>query len=243
VPPHWHRIVARNVPIARELTRADRDRLLKLTQQLLRDVPFEGCAGMEITDEVRVTIGANACVLLLGLSHTRFLDVRRILVYPSTFVPRRVQHLHAEFEEEDDEPTLGEAWGDGIIVLSWDEVRDDAEHPGDGRNVVIHEFAHVLDQEDGYSDGTPILDGSAGTWGQVLEREFRRQREAVEADQEAPLDDYAATDRAEFFAVATEAFFEIPEYVRDEIPELYALMRQYYGQDPADPERRFVPGR
>jgi MtfA peptidase len=234
-PRAWSGIIRRNVPLVRRLNDEERDLHLKLTQLLLDEVPFEGCAGVEVTEEMRVTIAATSCILLVKLAYPRFLDLRRVLIYPGTFVPVRPVTRHTFIEEAEESETLGEAWNDGIVVLSWEQVEYDMANPEDGRNVVLHEFAHVLDHEDGYSDGTPVLDGEAMTseWSRVLNAEFGKQVKAVESDAPAPLDDYAATDPAEFFAVATEAFFEAPHYVRANLPDLYHQLCRYFRQDPA----------
>lgn len=234
-PASWAGIILRNVPLVRRLSREERGFHLKLTQMLLDDLAFEGCGGVDVTDEMRVTIAATACILIVKLPYPRFLDLRRVLIYPGTFVPVRPVSRHTLIVEEEETATLGEAWHDGIVVLSWEQVEYDIANPEDGRNVVLHEFAHVLDHEDGYSDGVPVLDGAAITqeWLRVLRAEFGKQLEAVENDEPAPLDDYAATNRAEFFAVATEAFFEAPSYVRDKLPQLYVQLSRYFRQDPA----------
>jgi Mlc titration factor MtfA (ptsG expression regulator) len=234
-PASWAGIIHQNVALVRRLSPGERELHLKLTQLLVNDVPFEGCAGLEVTDEMRVTIGATACILLVNLPYPRFLDLRRVLIYPGTFVPVRAESRHAGIVESEETETLGEAWHDGIVILSWEQIEHDIANPDDGRNVLLHEFAHVLDHEDGYSDGVPVLDSAARTeeWSRVLRKEFGKQVQAVETDAPAPLDDYAATDPAEFFAVATEAFFEAPVYVRDTLPEVYRQLSRYFGQDPA----------
>ena len=235
-PASWEGIIRRNVPLAGRLSAEERNLHLKLTQLLVDEVPFEGCAGVEVTDEMRVTIAATACILLIKLPYPRFLDLRRVLIYPGTFVPVRPVSRHTVLVESEETETLGEAWNDGIVVLSWEQVEHDIANPDDGRNVVLHEFAHVLDHEDGYSDGVPVLDGAAQTqeWSRMLRTEFGKQLDAVENDVPAPLDDYAATNRAEFFAVATEAFFEAPGYIRDNLPDLYKQLSDYFRQDPAE---------
>src|SRR5204863_1858260 len=129
---------------------------------------------------------------------------------------------------------MGESWGDGVVVISWDDAVRGARNPGDGDNVVLHEFAHQLDAEDGVSDGAPILSPSAlRTWGGVLSREYERLRQDAAHDRRSALDEYGATNEAEFFAVATETFFEKPVQLEREHPALYAQLQQFYRQDPA----------
>lgn len=234
-PDVWASIIARLVPLSRELQGPERVRLLRLTQLFLREVPMEGCAGLELTEEVRVTIAATACLLLLNLPYPRFPGLRRVLVYPDTFVPVHLASRHSRDIQTEPEPTLGEAWRDGMVVLSWNSAQSRDTNGGYGRNLVLHEFAHVLDHEDGASDGRPILDSPEAVhkWGEIFAAEFERQQDAVSHSYDAALDPYAATNRAEFFAVATEAFFETATRLRDRLPELYEQLQRFYRQDPA----------
>jgi Mlc titration factor MtfA (ptsG expression regulator) len=235
VPPAWYQVLERQVPLSAQLDAGDRDRLVRLAQLFLRDVPIEGCAGLDVTDEIRVTIAATASLLLLKLPYPRFPRLRRVLVYPDTFVPVRIASYRSQSIQEVPVPHLGEAWRDGMVVLSWSDIQAGSASAEDGRNVVLHEFAHVLDFEDGTSDGRPVLDsGQARTaWNAVLQAEFERQQEAVNRAEDTALDPYAATNRAEFFAVATETFFEAGAHLRDRLPQLYEQLRLFYRQDPA----------
>ncbi len=230
-PGAWHDVLARNVPLARGLSPEDADLLLRVARVLLEDVPFEGCAGFELDDEIRVTIAATAALLLYRLPYPRFTKLVRVLVYPDTFVPVKAESRHDAVIGEPN-PTLGQAWIDGMVVLSWaDIVRNAANHPHEG-NVILHEMAHILDAEDGRFDGTPLLDDpSQGVaWARILTRDFDRQRAAHDAGVDGPLNDYAATNRSEFFAVATEAFFCEPARLRDRLPDLYEQMRAFFRQ-------------
>lgn len=233
-PAAWHDILARNVPLARGLTATDSDRLLRVARLLLDEVPFEGCGGLDLDDEIRVTIAATAALLLHRLPYPRFTKLVRVLVYPDTFVPVGAPSQHEMLVVEPD-PSLGQAWIDGIVVLSWADILNDAaDHPRRG-NVIIHEMSHILDAEDGRFDGTPLLDDSSQglAWARILEQDFHRQREAVDAGMDAPLSDYAATNHSEFFAVATEAFFCEPERLRRQLPELYEQMARFFRQGAA----------
>ena len=236
IPPHWYDIVQRMVPLSRRLGAADRERLLRIAQLFLQEKPMEGCAGLELTDEIRVTIAVTASLLLLHLPYPRFPRLRRVLVYPDTFMPVRVQSHRSLTAPDEPGPTLGEAWNGGVVVLAWTSVANGAANPGDGRNVVLHEFAHVLDFEDGAADGRPIL-GSASArqvWGAVIAREFAHHQEAVETTDDIALDPYGATNQAEFFAVATEAFFESGPRLKERLPDLYDVLRRFYhGSDQA----------
>jgi Mlc titration factor MtfA (ptsG expression regulator) len=240
-PAEWHNILARNVRLARGLNAANEDLLLRVARLLLDEVPFEACGGLVLDDEIRVTIAANAALLLYKLSYPRFTKLLRVLVYPDTFVPVRAESRHDPLITES-KPTLGQAWINGMVVLSWaDILHDAANHPHEG-NVIIHEMAHILDAEDGRFDGTPLFDDSSqgAAWARILKRDFDRQRAAYDAGTDGPLNDYAATNRGEFFAVATEAFFCEPDRLRAQLPDLYDQMRQFFRQDhaavPAGPD-------
>lgn len=229
VPARWYAILARNVPLANTLNADERDRLLRVARLLLSEVPFEGVAGVMVTDEMRVTIAATASLLVYRLPYPRFTKLVRVLVYPDTFVPKKAASRHEPFVTESD-PSLGQAWTSGVVVLSWEAVQNDAANQHASGSVVLHEMAHILDAEDGIFDGTPVFDDASqgAEWARVLAREFTRQQNAVDAGEEAPLDDYAARNHAEFFAVATEAFFCTPDRLRTRIPELYEQLDRFY---------------
>lgn len=236
IPAGWAEIIERNVPLARGLDAAARERLMRLAQVFIRDHPIEGVQGFEVTEEVRVTIAAQACLLLLNLQLPIYPRLRRVLVYDQVFVPRKARlALHNGIEVQP-VPELGEAWKDGMVVLSWASTLAESRNPGDGRNVVLHEFAHVLDHEDGASDGVPVLDSPSAyhAWGYVMREHYeKRVRMLDEGDESSVLSDYSATNPAEFFAVATEAFFEKPRQLQAESPDLYNELSKFYHQDPA----------
>ena len=234
IPDAWRSIVARNVPLATRLPAAAQERLLRLTQVFLHDKPMEG-VGLELTEEIRVTVAAQACLLLLNLDYPCYPTLRRVLVYPAAFQPRRVELSHAGVAvHEEPRPSLGEAWTSGVVVLSWDSSLVGSLNPAAGQNVVLHEFAHVLDGENGAMDGLPLLDHPTAyrTWGYVFRSLYARQVEAASQGVETPLHPYGATNPAEFFAVATEAFFTRPDDLRARLPELYGELRKFYRQDP-----------
>ncbi len=239
VPEGWEEIVRGNVPIARELADADFDRLLKLVQVFLDTKRIDGAGGLDVTEEIRVTIAAQACLLVLWLEVGLFPGLRTVVVYPGTVVARRVERgLHTGVLTEDRGPTpiLGESWRHGVVVLSWDSSRQGAFDPRDGKNVVFHEFAHQLDQETGEADGVPVglRLSSMKPWAEVLEARFQQLSRARDTGDRTVLDTYGATNRAEFFAVATEAFFEKPRQLRESKPDLYALLKDFYRVDPAE---------
>lgn len=234
VPPAWREIVARNVPLAARLPAPDQERLLRLTQVFLRDKPMEG-VGLELTEEIRVTVAAQACLLLLHLDYPCYPTLRRVLIYPGVFHPRRTDMPRFGEIHREPQATLGEAWTSGVVVLSWDSSLVGSLNPEEGHNVVLHEFAHVLDGENGAMDGLPLLDHPSAyrTWGYVFRALYERQVEAALDGGETPLHPYGATNPAEFFAVATEAFFQTPAALRQRLPDLYEELRKFYRQDPA----------
>ncbi len=235
VPEAWREVVGRNVPLAARLSGPDRERLLRLMQVFVREVPMEG-VGLEITGEIRVTVAALACLALLDLEYPRYPTLRRILVYPGVFQPRRVPSLGVGEIYHEPGATLGEAWTGGIVVLAWESCLVSSLDPDDGRNVVLHEFAHVLDGENGAMDGVPVLErtGALRAWRAALRSAYDREVAAVLAgDGEPPVHPYGATSRAEFFAVVTEEFFERPVSLRQKLPEFYAELCRFYRRDPA----------
>jgi MtfA peptidase len=233
-PPEWSWIMGRNVPIYSRLSELDKSELRGLIQVFLAEKVFEGCGGLEITDEIKVTIAAQACLLLLRRETDVYPKLITILVYPSAYVSNMPQHSLQGIVTEGPQGRLGEAWTSGVVVLSWDDVKQGASDVRDGHNVVFHEFAHQLDTEDGSADGAPILPGRNlySAWARVLGEEYQELQKAAETGKKSVLDTYGATEPAEFFAVATEAFFERPVQLKKKHPELYEELKMYYNQDP-----------
>src|SRR2546423_1345325 len=198
IPDTWYGIVEPNVPLARSLTPDERARLLRLVQVFLTDKHFEGCGGLTLTEEMKVTIAAGACLLLLHLEGPCYPTLRTVLVYPHGFVPTLASSPRTGEIAEPPDPLIGESWRDGVVVISWDDAVRGAHNPLDGENVVLHEFAHQLDEEDGVSDGAPILPpGALRTWGRVLSDEYDRLRRDAAHDRRSGLDAYGATTQAE----------------------------------------------
>src|SRR5207247_6837743 len=205
IPDTWHGMVEHNVPLARGLSSDERERLLRLVQVFLTDKHFEGCGGLTLTEEMKVTIAAEASLLLLHLEGQCYPTLRTVLVYPHGFVPKLARSPGTGEVAPPPARLMGESWGDGVVVISWDDAVRGARNPGDGDNVVLHEFAHQLDAEDGVSDGAPILSPSAlRTWGGVLSEEYERLRRDAEQDRPSALDEYGATRTAGVLAVARE---------------------------------------
>ncbi len=235
-PPSWRPLIAEWVPITAGLTEDDWARLLDLIGQFIRDKQFEGSGGLEITEAMQVIVAAQACLLILNLDAGCYPLVHVVLLYPGSFVPKRAGLDHRLYTGPVPEPVplLGQHVR-GVVVLSWETVARDTARGGDGDNVVLHEFAHELDIENGDVDGIPLLEAPSSTreWARVLQRRFEELRRAVDADEPSVLNLYGATNRAEFFAVATEAFFEKPGELLRHYPDLYAELRGFYRQDPA----------
>jgi Mlc titration factor MtfA (ptsG expression regulator) len=235
VPPAWRAILEHNLPVFTRLTREDQAELLGLTQVFLAEKHFEGVGGLELTDEIRVTIAGQACLLLLHRDTDYYPDLVSIVVYPSGYTANEERHIGGGIWEEGGEDRLGHTGRRlGALVLAWDAVRRGAAAPSDGENLVLHEFAHQLDFENQSSDGTPALErhGDYLAWARVMSAEFNALRNAASAGEPTLLDDYGATNPAEFFAVITEVFFERPRALRKMHPELFAQLQRFYRQDP-----------
>ncbi len=225
-----------NVPLYQRLSSVDRTELEAHIRVMLAEKHWEGCGGLELNDEIRLTIAAQACVLLLHRGADYYPRVKSILVYPSAYVADGERHIGGGIWEEGEEARLGHTQQQlGAVVLAWDASMHGSRIVGDGRNVVLHEFAHQLDFENDGTDGTPVLDGNPqyASWARVLGEELKRLREADATGGPALLDTYGAENPAEFFAVATEFFFERPVELEARHPELYAELKAFYRQDPA----------
>ncbi len=235
-PAEWRAIIDRNVPLVRRMSNADRQELYSHIQIFIAEKHFEGCGGLELTDEIRVTIAAQACVLLLHRESDYYPRVTSILVYPSTYIAEEERSIGGGIWEEGGEARLGHTHERmGVIVLAWDAALHGSRILGDGPNVVLHEFAHQLDFENASTDGTPVLESKQQyiSWARVLGAEYEQLRKVDAMGGESFLDTYGAQNPAEFFAVVTEMFFERPLDLRSKHPELYAELARYYRQDPA----------
>lgn len=233
-PDAWLSYLEKNVRHYGRLTEVEQATLRDALRIFIAEKSWEGCGGLEVTDEMKVTIAAQACLLLLGLEHDYFSHVETILVYPEGFVVP-VTDRTAHFVTEGTDSRIGEAHQLGAVVLAWDEVLETGQHPEFGENLVFHEFAHQLDMLDGVVDGTPPLGNASAyeRWREVMTAEYQRLTEEADRGRDTLLDPYGATNAGEFFAVATEYFFDCPVELKAEHPRLYALLRDYYHQDPA----------
>jgi len=234
-PYEWRSIIESNFPLYLQLPAPLRDRMEEWVQLFLHDKSFEGCGGLVITDEIRVTIAAQACLLVLNNRQKLYPKLHTILVYPSTHKTNHRDSLF-HFMEEDAEARLGESWSTGSVVLAWDSVLLGGIRGKDGHNVTLHEFAHQLDQLDGNADGAPRLRDRShyASWARVLSREYEELVNQSERGKKSFFNQYGATEPAEFFAVVTETFFERPRKMRSKHPELYEELKTFYHLDPAE---------
>lgn len=236
-PALWEDIIRKNVAHYRMLDDKERAHLQALVQVFIVEKNWEAAGGLDLTDEIRVTISAQACLLLLGLSHNYYRNVESIIVYPSAVVPTRnrpgiFENLMVPVGSE--QPILGQAFLRGPVIIIWDAALSGSRHPERGHNVIYHEFSHKLDMLDGGADGTPPLRSRAEyrEWVEICSREFDRLRKDTHAGRRSFLDPYGATNEAEFFAVATEQFFDQPQLMSQRVPDLYRVLQEYYKQDP-----------
>ena len=236
-PKDWLALIQRHVVFFHKLSASDRAELLGHVQVFLSEKRFEGCGGFTITDEVRVTIAAQACLLLLHRRTDYFPGLLTILVYPLTYLVQEDHQVGEHVWQEGTVSRLGETGRRmGSLVLSWGAVKHGAADPSDGKNVVLHEFAHQLDFENHAADGVPGLATREQrlAWGEVMRSEFASLRAADETGIPTLLDTYGASNPVEFFAVSVEAFFERPRALRANHPKLYAELRSYFNQDPVE---------
>lgn len=233
-PAAWREILRRRMPAFAQLPPDIQMQVKKHVQVLIAEKPFIGCAGLVITDEMRVLISAQAALLLLNHRAGYFSNLRQILVYPGPFVVDRSVADVTGLTHETRRALAGESWQQGQLLLSWDDVLAGAADPHDGHNVVIHEFAHQLDQERGRANGAPWLGRreAYARWAAVLSREFSALHLRLARGEAGVIDAYGATDPAEFFAVVSEHFFEQPAALAAAHPALYAEFTRCYRTDP-----------
>jgi len=227
-------LLARHWPGYARVPSALVPRLDALTAVFLGEKEFVGCGGLAVTSAMRLAVAAQACLLVLGREGPAYESLRSVLIYPSQFVVPDQWHDEDGVVTEEELVLSGQAWDVSRILLSWEDVQESGR--GDeAYNVVIHEFAHYLDLEAGGADGTPRMDSEAAgrRWAEVLGAEFGRLQAAVEREERHFLDEYGAHDETEFFAVASEAFFEQPREFARSLPSLYGVLRSFYRLDPA----------
>lgn len=235
-PEAWREYLETNVPHYTYLSETEREVLQGDLRIFIAEKYWQGCGGLELTDEIQVTIAAQACLITLCLPDNLYPNVRSIFVYPTAYVAQEQAVGPDGVVTEGESVRLGEAWHEGPIVLSWADVQSGGQIPTDGHNVVFHEFAHKLDLMDGEADGYPRLheDGDYPRWQAAMNEEWAFLLEQAEQGRVTVLDHYGATNAAELFAVATEAFFEKPRQLHERHPQLYQVLKEYYRQDPRE---------
>jgi Mlc titration factor MtfA (ptsG expression regulator) len=233
-PAAWRQLLRQRMPLFRSLPADLQLQLKRHVQVLLAEKPFIGCAGLVVTDEMRVLIAAQAALLLLNRRAGYFRNLRQILVYPGVFVAERSTIEPGGITREARHVLAGESWQKGQVIVAWDAVLEGAAAPHEGRNVVIHEFAHQLDQETGVANGAPFLGhrDRYTRWAAVLSAEFQRLRERVARNEPGLIDAYGASDPAEFFAVISEVFFGRSPELAVAHPALHRELVAYYGVNP-----------
>ena len=233
-PAAWRALLRRSVPL---VARLPADLQLRLKQDMLvflAEKPFLGCAGLVVTDEMRVTVAALACMPLLGARRGYYPQLQRVLLYPGAFMAQHGQVGEDGVHSAEWQALLGQSWAQGQVLLSWADVQQAAADPADGHNVVIHEFAHQLDQAKGYANGAPSLrtrEAYRG-WSGVLQAEFDALHRRLAQGEAGLIEAYAATNPAEFFAVCSELFFERAQDLAAQHPALYRELSTYYRVNP-----------
>jgi Mlc titration factor MtfA (ptsG expression regulator) len=232
-PGAWHDILRRGVKQAQWLDDGERERLQRWITVFVAEKRFEGCQGLEVTDEVRVTIAGQAALVALGFDDEWFDALRSVLVYPGDYLVPRSTPLEGGGELEWQEARVGETWSGGSMVLSWPGVMDGGRLRDGARSVVIHECAHLVDALDGDIDGIPPLPAKdRRNWIDGMAASRTRFEEALDDGRSTAFDDYAAESDAEFFAVASECFFQDPHRLARHDRELYGLLMAVWRQDP-----------
>lgn len=224
----------RHVPVAGTLSREEMLRLRELVLLFLHEKRFEGADGLQVTEMMRLVIAIQACLLICNLDFRAYDGWTSIVIYPAGFFS---VHSHTDdlgVVHQGGEPTSGEAWQKGGVVLSWEDAYEGAHWPDNGYNVIVHEFAHLLDMLDGEANGTPPLHAgmSLAQWQADFQSAFKLMRSNLEQGRDDRIDDYAAEDPAEFFAVMSEAFFGTPGLVAESFPRIYEHLKAFYRQDP-----------
>ena len=221
--PEWKEIIQNHVPVVASMPRNRRAELYCLTMRFMTEKSFIGRNGLKVTDRIAVIIASQACLLLLGREHAFYPTLREVHIFPKAFAARGHKNL-----------LVGASYTAGPVVLSWDDSLLGLIHPYDGHNVVLHEFAHQLDQETGLYNGTPIFEdyNRYAVWQSAMKGGFKRLRALIAAKQETIINPYGASNLEEFFAVCTEAFFEKPKAFLGAYPKVYRQLRDYYKLDP-----------
>lgn len=233
-PAAWEAIVAR-LPVLQGLTLAELERLRDLSALFLRHKSIYGVQGLEVTGEMRLAVAAQSSLLILCLDWDDYRSWRTVLLYPGAFMVRHEEQDEYGIAHPIQRPLIGESWDRGPVILSWDDVAATLDPHAQPGNVVIHEFAHLLDMGNGIANGMPPLHSTMNrhAWTAAFSQAYKNLNECWAAGGPIPLDSYALESPAEFFAVASEAFFTSPHKLQTALPQIYQQLRLYYRQDPA----------
>lgn len=236
----WIHYLINNLPLYSRLPDELKLKVREKIGEFIATTYFEGCGDLELSDEMILTVAGQACMLIINHEGPPYPNLKSVLLYPSTFSSIVKVRDHMGVVTEEEVHRLGESWGNGTVILAWDSVKHGAQNIQDGHNVTMHEFAHQLDQETGRTNGVPFLEHNEAyrTWGIVLSEGFEKLVQNAEKRRKTVLDHYGATNIAEYFAVATEAFFEKPRQLSKKRPDLYNELKDFYKLDPIEWSRR-----
>jgi MtfA peptidase len=235
LPENWLKVLNNDVPYYKILPELMKQELHKCILVLMSEKIFEGCGGFTVTDREKVIISAYAGLLITGEPSGFYPSLRTILVYPDHYVAPVHEEDESGVMTEGVEPRSGESWDLGTIVLSWNDIQNDLAHSFSGKNLIIHEFSHQLDDQYGLTAGID-LNGRVHTkneWNDILSRHYLELKQDIEKGIKSLIDSYGATSPAEFFAVVTECFFENGYRLRNKYPQLYKALKSFYNIDPA----------
>lgn len=233
LPDNYLHILQGNVPLYSCLPEELQSDLCANINVFLDEKEFYGRGGLEVTDEMRLTVAGNACLLLLNRPNNCFPGFKTILIYPQTYTANQ-QERDGAVVVQSSSHRAGESWHRGPVILAWNDVIYGSQVRGDGFNVVIHEFAHKLDEINSVIDGVPVLDNKEAymEWARVFSKDYQAFVEKVQYGSDVAIDDYGATSPEEFFAVCTESFFEKPHALKQHWPDLYQQLAGFYKVDP-----------
>lgn len=234
----WRRVVAR-LRVLDALSAEELSRLRDWTTLFVHEKSFVAARGLRLSETMQLSIGAQACLLILNLDIDYFREIVEIVLYPESFLVPREEHDEAGVVHSSRHVLAGESWEQGPVILSWADARPGAYPFGAGTNVVIHEFAHKLDMLTGAANGMPPLhsDMDSAVWTRVFRRAYEEFNQQVTRGHETAIDPYAAEAPGEFFAVLSEVFFELPHVVEETFPAVYGELGRFYRQDPASRRR------
>ncbi|MGA0934897.1 MAG: M90 family metallopeptidase [Pseudohongiellaceae bacterium] len=231
VPPDWLARIREAIPFYDRLLQTEQQQLLDNIRLFLAKKRFYGCAGLMVTDRIRLTIAAQACLLLLNRKTSLYTRLKPFVVYPDALISYHGRHNDDGTLSDHGNGLLGESWHYGKIILSWDDVQRGVCNP---HNVVLPEFSHQLDSESGSANGAPVRHTNSYTiWASILSHEFAGLTDGFQHHHTSVMDYFGATNPAEFFAVATETFFEKPDQLKGRHPALFEVLKTYYAVDPS----------